>query len=204
MDPKEEKQLRRIIRKELENRERLRGDPVLPADGADVSDERRRIIEEEISKFYLDKGSYRPFTNEQGDVEWLTEGEFAERERQIPVDMEELEEGQRRVRMRIVLMSVLFFVVVVLLTIAMRDRYGNVQVISNVPGATIVLDGSPTEFLTDFKLQKLSPGAHLISIYKTGYVSDGPATMRVNLKAGKNEVVALKLQPQPPSEPRGR
>lgn len=202
MDPKEEKQLRGMIRKELENRERLRGTPISSSDGADVTDDRRRIIEEEISNFYLSKGGYKPFTNEQGDVEWLTDAEVSERERQIPVDMEELEEGQRRVRIRIVLMSVLFFAVVVLLLLAMRDRYGSVQVISNVPGATIILDGSPTEFLTDFKLQKLPPGAHLISIYKTGYVPEGPASMRVDLKAGESEIVAVKLKPKPPAEPR--
>lgn len=202
MNPKEEEQLRGMIRKELENRERLRDTPISSPDGADLSDDRRRIIEEEISNFYVTKGGFKPFTNEHGDVEWLTDAEASERKRQIPLDMEEVEEGQRRVRIRIVLMSMLFFVVVVLLLLAMRDRYGSIQVISNVPGATISLDGSPTEFLTDFKLQKLPPGAHLLSIYKAGYVPDGPASMRVGLKAGESEIVALKLKPKPPAEPR--
>jgi len=203
MDPQEEKQLRQLIRKELENREQLRHTPESP-DGEELTEERRRIIEEEIRNYYLNKGGHRPFTNEEGDVEWLTEPEIRERERQIPVDMEELEVGQRRVRMRMILLTGLFFLVIILLMLAMRDRYGSIQVISNVPGATIVLDGSPTEFLTDSKLSKLPPGAHLIAVTKPGYIADGPASLRVNLKAGVNEVVALKLIPQPAAEPRDR
>jgi hypothetical protein len=205
MDPREEQELRKLIRRELDNRERLHdtGGGLSP-DGMEINEERRRIIEAEIKSYYLGKGGYKPYENEQGDVEWLTEAEAVERERQIPVDMEELEVGQRRVRLRILMMTILAFVVVVLLIFAMRDQYGSIQVISNVPGATILLDGSPTEFLTDFKITKLPPGAHLIAIQKAGYVPDGPASRRVNLEVGKHEVVALQLKPQLPTEPRGQ
>ncbi len=205
MNKQEEQELRKLIRRELENRERLSSkEEDLSSDGPELSEERRRIIKEEISNFYLNKGGYKPFENEQGDVEWLTEAQARERERQIPVDMEELEDGQRRVRLRILTMIILAFVVLVLLLFAMRDRYGSVQVVSNVPGATIVLDGSPTEFQTDFKLSKLPPGAHLIAVQKAGYVPDGPASERINLGVGEHKVVALQLKPQPVSEPRGQ
>jgi hypothetical protein len=205
MDSREEQELRKLIRRELKNRESLRGTGgELSPGGTVLNEERRRIIEEEIRKFYLGKGGYKPYENENGDVEWLTESEAKERDRQIPVDMEELGEGQRRVRLRILMMTILAFVVVVLLIFAMRDRYGSIQIISNVPGATILLDGSPTEFLTDFKITKLPPGTHLIAIHKTGYVPDGPVSMRVNLTAGEHEVVALQLKPQSPTEPRGQ
>jgi len=205
MDSREEQELRKLIRRELKNRARLRGTGGgLSPDGTALNDERRRVIEEEIRKFYVGKGGYKPYENENGDVEWLSETEAHERDRQIPVEMEELEEGQHRVRMRILTMTILAMVVVVLLIVAMRDRYGSIQIISNAPGATILLDGSPTEFLTDYKLTKLPPGTHLIAIQKAGYVPDGPVSMRVNLTAGEHEVVALQLKPQPPMEPRGQ
>ncbi len=196
LDPREEEQLRQLIRKELENREKLRSRPVSHLGDGDLSEERQRVIKDEIAEFYRRRGGYEAITNEHGELEWLTEVEAREREQQIPVDMEELEEGQRRVRLRIVAMCVLFFAAVVLLFLTMRERSGSIQVVSNVPDATIILDGASTEFETDFKLEKLPVGPHLISITKPGYVPDGPASLRVELKAGKNEVVALKLKPQ--------
>ncbi len=198
MDPQEEKQLRKLIRKELEAREKLRGHSESPLEDETLSEERRRIIEDEIASFYQSRGGYKPVTNEHGEVEWLTDSEARERDQQIPVDMEELEVGQRRVRLRVLMISLLVFLGVVLLFFVMRDRTGSIQVISNVPNATILLDGSSTDFQTDFTLSKLPPGAHLISISKPGYVPDGEANVRVELRAGKNEVVTLRLRPQAP------
>ena len=203
MDEKEQEELRSLVRRELENRERLRSGGSLAGDGENISAERRRIIDDEIKKFYLSKGGFKPYENEDGDVEWLTEAEALERDRQIPIDMEELDEGQRKVRLKIVLMVGLAFLVFVLLLFAMRDRYGTIQVISNVPGATIILDGAATEFTTDSKLSRIRPGVHLVSIQKVGYSPDGPASLRVNVRAGKHEVAALRLKPQIASEPRG-
>ena len=199
MDPKEEKQLRSLIRKELEHREKLRSRSSSELDDGTLSDERRRVIEDEIASFYQSKGGYQPYTNESGEVEWLSNDEILEREQQIPVDMEELEEGQRRVRLRILLIGILSFLAVVLLFFVMRERTGSIQVLSNVPGATIVLDGAPTDFETDFTMSKLPAGPHLISISKPGYLPDGPTSLRVELRAGKSEIVALKLRPQVPS-----
>ena len=196
LDPKEEEQLRQLIRKELENRERLRRRTSSRLDDAALSEDRRRVIEDEIADFYRDKGGYKAVTNEHGDIEWLTEAEAREREQQIPVDMEELEVGQRRVRMRVVILSVLFFVAVMLMFIALSEKTGDIQVISNVPEAIIVLDGTSTEYHTDFKLERLSAGPHVISITKPGYVPDGPANVRIDLRAGKTEIAALKLTPK--------
>ena len=151
LDPREEEQLRQLIRKELENREKLRSRSVPQLGDGDISAERRRVIEDEIADFYRSRGGYLAVTNEHGEVEWLTDAEAREREQQIPVDMEELEEGQRRVRLRIVVLCALFFVAVVLVFVAMREKTGRIQVISNVPDATIILDGASTEFQTDFK-----------------------------------------------------
>lgn len=196
MDPREEQELRDLIRKELENRDRVRGEQFAeharPAD--QWSEERRRIIDEEIAAYYRARGGIRRYENEDGDVEWLTEAEIEEREKQIPVDMEELEVGQRRVRNRLVAFIVLAIVAVVLLFVLLRDRSGGVEVICNVP-ATIYLNGSPTEFQTDNRLSHLPVGPHVVSVARSGYVPDGIGSVRVDLRAGQTEIVVFKLKP---------
>ncbi|RPH94526.1 PEGA domain-containing protein [candidate division KSB1 bacterium] len=198
MDPREEEELRHLVRKELEARERMRrereSDLRVRREAGGLSVDRKRIIEAEIEDFYLSKG-YRRFENEDGELEWLSDEELREREGQLPIDMEELDVEQRRVRNRFILLAILGFLGVVLLFILMQDRTGSIQVISNIPGATVVLNGSPTEFLTDCRLEHVKAGPHMISISKYGYVPDGAANARVDLKAGHNEVVVLKLKP---------
>jgi hypothetical protein len=201
MDPREEEELRHLIRKELATREEMRGAQAgyqQVRHGSQVmSDERRQIIEDEIESYYLAKGGYQRVENEDGEVEWLTENELRERQGQIPVDMEELESGQRRVRNRLVLLIVLAFCAVMLLVVLMRDRTGSIQIICNVPDATIVLNGSATELHTNSRLDRVPVGPQMISVMKFGYVPDGPANARVELRAGGNEIVSLKLKPAP-------
>lgn len=198
MDPREEEELRQLIRRELENRERLREQPgsePAPRWSEHASEERRRVIEEEIERFYQSKGGYRRFENEEGDVEWLTEVEILERERQIPVDMEELEVGQRRVRNRLIASVILAVLGMVLLMVLLHERTGSIQVICNEPGATVHLNGSATDFVTDTWLRNLPAGPHLVSVTKYGFTADSQATRRVDLRAGETEVVILKLKP---------
>ncbi|MBU0509613.1 hypothetical protein KKH27_12365 [bacterium] len=199
MDPREEEELRQLIRRELENRERLReeqgGAPAGPRWAAPLSEDRQRIIEEEIESFYRAKGGYRRFVNEDGEAEWLTEAEIYEREHQIPVDMEELEVGQKRVRNRLIVSVFLVIAGIVLLLILLRDRSGSIQVICNVPGATIHLNGSPTEYVTDAWLRHLPAGPHLVSVSKYGFITDGDANRKVQVRAGSEEAVVLTLKP---------
>ncbi|MFZ5432827.1 MAG: carboxypeptidase-like regulatory domain-containing protein [Calditrichota bacterium] len=198
MDPREEEELRRLIRKELENRERLRdkhGEAERRQWTEDFSDERQRVIEEEIAAFYRSKGGYQRYENEDGEIEWLTDAEIREREQQIPVDIEELEVGQRQVRNRLIASVFLVVIVIALLMIVLRDKTGSVQVICNVPDAQISLNGSTTEYVTDAKLRNLPAGPHLISVSKYGYVPDGTASKRVDVRANHSEVVIFKLKP---------
>lgn len=199
MDSREEEELRHLIRKELQSREQMNGDQAgyrHVRHGSQVlSEDRRRIIEDEIESYYLAKGGYHRMENEDGEIEWLTDAELQEREGQIPVDMEELEVGQRRIRNRLVLLIVLGFCTLALLIVLMRDRTGTIQVICNIPGATILLNGSPTDLHTDAPLNRIPVGPHMISVFKYGYVSDGAANAKVDLRAGQVEIVRLKLKP---------
>jgi hypothetical protein len=198
VDRAEEQRLRDLIRSELENREKLRSgiaeDIRHRRTEAGEADERRRIVDDEIRRYYESKGGYREWVNDDGDTEWLTVEEIAEREKQIPVDMEELEEGQRHVRNRVVLLSVLLFLGLVMIFFALREKTGSIQVISNEPGATILLNGVPTEYTTDFTLEGLQAGVHLISLNKFGYEADGLHSARVKVTPGEDQVVVLKLK----------
>jgi hypothetical protein len=205
MDPREEDELRQLIRKELESREELRKQRTRLATGVpEMNEERRKVIEAEIEAFYRARGGYLRVENEEGEVEWLSEQELSERERQIPVDMEELEEGQRRVRWRMVALIALGFICLILLFFILHDSTGTIQVICNIPGATITIDGSATEFVTDARLDHLRAGPHLITVSKFGYVPDGQRAARVDLKPDGSAVVTLKLKPGSGNDTLGR
>jgi hypothetical protein len=199
MDPREAEELRNLVRRELEARERLhsqrRGDLRARHEAGGLSAERRRIIEEEVEAFYRGKG-YRRYESEEGEVEWLSEDELLERERQLPVDMEELSVEQRRVRNRFVFILLLIFCAVVLLFLLVRERTGSLQVLCNVQGSTVHLNGSATDFATDCRIDHLTTGPLLVSVAKYGYVPDGPAGVRVNIRGRDTEVVILRLKPQ--------
>jgi hypothetical protein len=198
MDSNEEQRLRELVRRELEARERMKAPDVSPqsAQWNQADQERQKIIADEIRRFYEARGNFQSFTNEEGEVEWLTAEEIAERQKQIPVDVEELEEGQKHVRVHFVVIALLGFLILALLIFAMRERTGSVQVISSVPGATILLDGIATEFRTDYMLRDLSPGTHLISVQKSGYGIAGDPARRIEVEAGEEVIVIFELQPR--------
>lgn len=198
MEHSEEQRLRELIRKELEAREEMRDKERLIAPTVPVMNEaeRQRIIDDEIRKFYTTRGNYRQYENEDGEVEWLTEQEIADRERQIPVDVEELEAGQRHVRNRFLLIAVMAFLSVALMIFALRERHGSVQVLSNVEGAVIVLNGQPTEFRTDNVLRDLVPGTHVVTVMKTGYGVVGDPARKIEVRAGEEEVLVFQLEPK--------
>ncbi len=49
--------------------------------------------------------------------------------------------------------------------------HGLVEVSSNIPGADILIDGQSSGYLTDYILDKMSLGAHVISLQKNGYIA---------------------------------
>jgi hypothetical protein len=199
IDPHEEEELRNLVRRELEARDRMQSERTddlrARRESGGFSEERRGIIEEEVEAFYRQKG-YRRYESDDGEVEWLSDEELREREGQLPVDMEELTVEQRRVRNRFIFILLLAFCGAVLLFVLLRDRTGSLQIVCNVPGATVHLNGSPTEFVTDCRMEHLPVGPILISVSKYGYLSDGPSARRVNVRSGQSEVVVLKLKPQ--------
>lgn len=198
IDHNEEQRLRELVRRELEAREELKSKEKSNEVKLTTIDEleRQRIIDEEIKQFYHTRGDYRQVENEDGELEWLTIEEIEDREKQIPVDIEELEVGQRQVRNNILLISLTVFVGIVLMFFALRQRHGNIQVHSNIEGATIVLDGVPTEFKTDNVLRDLPPGTHIVSVAKSGFGIVGDGTRRVDLKPGAEEVLVFTLAPR--------
>jgi hypothetical protein len=206
LDKREELKLRELIRKELEARhavEGLDGESGERRATGGMSEERRRMIEEEVAAFHRKRGDTRQYVNDEGDVEWLTEAEIIEREKQLPVDIEELEIGQRKVRNRVVLLSLLLFAGLALMFVSLREETGSVQVICNIPQATIYLNGAPTEYTTDRKLEGLTPGSHIISVAKLGYLVKGERSQRIMISASSPEIVVFRLEPRNEQNIRG-
>lgn len=198
IDNNEEQRLRDLVRKELEAREELRSKEKAGEVRLTTIDEleRKRIIEDEIQRYYTARGDYKQIENEDGELEWITAAEAAEREKQIPVDIEELEEGQKKVRNNIVLIAIFAFIGVALMIFALQQRHGSIQVLANVDGATIILNGMPTEFRTDNILRDLAPGIHIVSVSKDGFGIVGDPARRIELKAGSEEVLVFQLEPK--------
>lgn len=201
LDPRDEEELRKFVRRELEAREQLKesvdDDRRFRAVVGEVSDERRSIIDEEIRRFYAARGDVREWENEDGETEWLTEAQISEREAQIPVDEEELEAGQRTMRIRVLMMSGLFVLGMILLFFILRERTGSLQVVSNIQGASILLDGAPTELVTDAILPRLPTGPHLIALEKPGFIIDGPPSIRVDIRPGEEAIVTMQMKLNP-------
>lgn len=49
--------------------------------------------------------------------------------------------------------------------------YGLIEVSSNIPGADIIIDGQSSGYMTDYIMDKMSLGSHVISLQKDGYTA---------------------------------
>ena len=74
--------------------------------------------------------------------------------------------------------------------------YGSLQVSSNVEGAEIAVDNVPTGQKTPHLFSHdISTGAHLISIFKSGYSNDSPAKQLVNISTIDTISLVFNLSP---------
>ena len=101
--PLSEEEVRKLVQREIAQRERLREQEKQMQDDRDRAveeiDRHRRIIEEEKRKYYESHPDYHEYINEMGEVEWLTTEEMREREQLFDDEIEELETGKKRALM---------------------------------------------------------------------------------------------------------
>jgi len=99
-----------------------------------------------------------------------------------------------------VLTFIQFLVVLLLVGCGQKDpivaggETGSIFVTSSVDGATISLDGLPTEKVTPDTLKDIPVGDHEVSVEKTGYESD-PSSLNVTVEVGKVKTASFTLTP---------
>lgn len=200
-----EEELRRTIRAEIEERERQRKESFrqrMAHEAAQVEAERRRqIYQEELRKFYSSRPGYREVIGEDGEVDWIPEEEASQSGMLFDEVLED--PGVARKRMKIVIGFAAFLIVAVIasLFIILYEGTGTIQVLSNIEGARVILDGVPLSHNTDALLEEIPAGEHVITVEKDGYRIEGDMVRKIELKGGQKEVVSFTLVPETTTEP---
>jgi hypothetical protein len=202
LTPEEEKKLRQEIRKQLEERDRKEKESeISEAEEKRLLLEkrlRRKIKEEEEEKFYSERGYVR-YLNRHGETEWLTpyEAERRNNSRRSKKSRSRSSHRYQRKRNLIINFTLLFsalaiFVILYKLDIGSGVKTGTISVNSDIPGATIYLDGELLEKVTPDTLVDIQEGRHFVVIYKQGH-SATPPIQRVYVTPGKMIVTDFAL-----------
>ena len=188
-----DEEIRKLVQREISEREKLRAQERTVSQqrtsDKDEIERQKRIIDEERRKYYESNLNYQEFINEAGEIEWLTKEEIREREGLFDDEMEELESGKKRAQFLLFTMFALFICTVVVIIALLSEKTGSIQVISNVKGASIFLDSSPSEQKTDAIFTDIPIGKHVISVEMPSYKIVGDLSQQVNLSANEREIV---------------
>ena len=195
---KSDEEIRKLVQHEISEREKLRAQERTVSEqrtsGKDDIDRQKKIIEEERRKYYDSNPDYQEYTNEAGEIEWLTKEEIREREGLFDDEMEELESGKKRAQFLLFSMFALFICTVLVIYALLSEKTGSIQVISSVKGASIFLDSFLAEQKTDAIFSDIPVGKHVVSVEMSGYKIVGDPSQQVNLSSNEREIVIFVLE----------
>ncbi|KPL07253.1 hypothetical protein AMJ86_05040 [bacterium SM23_57] len=77
------------------------------------------------------------------------------------------------------------------------NRTGDLAIVSNPPGARVLLNLEPTMYLTDTLIAELPEGKYSVTLEMKGYVAD-PFVQVVHLQRNRLSAVSFDLKPAPP------
>lgn len=200
-----EEELRHTIRAEIEQREHQRKESFkqrMVHQAAQVEAERRRqIYQEELRKFYSNRPGYREVIAEDGEVDWVPEEETSQNGVLFDEVLEDPSVARKRMKIVVSFAAFLIVAVVASLFIFLYEGTGTIQVLSNVEGARVILDGVPLSHSTDALIEEIPAGEHVITVEKAGYRIVGDLVRKIELKGGQKEVVSFTLVPEASAEP---
>jgi hypothetical protein len=202
MEPSQEARIREEVRRQIEEadqrrvaeeNERRQAEDLFQREQA-----RRRIMAEEARAYYQNSPDYFEYVNENGDTEWLTRKQILAREGYFDYEenVENLEEGRRRIWVRLAAWLGLGAVALSLVFWYLLDDRGTVVVLSNVSGASIFVDGQDTGRTTDARLE-LSPGEHLLELRQAGYLPADKPFEVIQLAPRAQLDLTIRLRPLP-------
>jgi hypothetical protein len=202
--PRDEEELRRQIRSEIEQRDKQRQQVTKNRDSARSAnleaEKRRRIYQDELRKYYQDKAGYREIIRDDGEVDWVPEAEAQQAAELFDEVLEDPDEARSRMKWFIILGSIVVVVFIALMYFILHERTGIVQVRSNVPRAQIILDTTPLDRFTDEVIKEVPTGEHVITVALNGYKVQG-SPVKFKLKGGETEIFNFTLIPDTTAKP---
>jgi len=112
-----------------------------------------------------------------------------------PTDEEKaVERGKLMVLVRFALSGALLLIILGILLFIFAEPPGKVYVISNIPGAVIVVDSYPTEFTTNALLEEVPPGEHLITVEKSGFRIIGDFFIKIQVSSNRCDTLYFFLE----------
>lgn len=205
--PENDEELRRQIRKEIEERDKLRQRQQERHESARSvnaeAEKRRRIYQEEIRKYYQNRPGYREIVREDGEVDWVPENEAALSEQLFDEVLEDPDVAKKRMKIFLFLSAVFILLIIAGLYSILHQPNGTIIVECNVPDAQIVLDTDKLNLYANATLAEIPAGEHVVTVVKPGYRIEGDPIRKVELKGGKTITLSFVLQPEDSPEDPG-
>jgi hypothetical protein len=205
--PRDEEELRRQIRAEIEQKDQQRQQVTKARDSVrsanDEAEKRRRIYQDELRKYYQDKPGYREIVRDDGEVDWVPEAEARQAAELFDEVLEDPDEARGRMKWFITLVGIVVVVFIALMYFVLHDRTGVIQVSSNIPRAQVILDTTPLDRFTDDVIKEVPTGEHVITVALNGYkVQSGPVKFKLN--GGETKIFSFVLLPDTTAKPVGQ
>ncbi len=197
----EEDRLRAEIRRELEEEESRRraAEEEKRAHERLLEEQRmrQRIREEEKQRLFQDSGEHQRYVNEEGEVEWLTSKQIQRREGYFDYEekVEDIEGGRRTVLRRWFAGGLVLCLLGWLAWTYIQPDRATLDVVSNIPGAAIWVDGQFSGEQTDARLD-LAAGEHFVEVRLPGYRCEG-GLQHTRLDGGEHQVLSFRLVADP-------
>jgi len=196
-----EEKARQLIREELMRREEQRRSRINVHEqyklGTEDEEKLMRIQREEERAFYKNSKDHFEYVNEVGEIEFLTRDEIRAREGYFDYEqqVENIDDEKKRVLKKLFVVIAGVFVFLFLLFLYMQPDVGQLAVVSNIQGASIVLDGQETGSVTNDILPDLSAGEHLVTLQKFGYMVKGDYVKTVQIRRNHETSILLEMIP---------
>ncbi|RJP81330.1 MAG: PEGA domain-containing protein [Candidatus Zixiibacteriota bacterium] len=204
----DDEELRQSIRREIEERDRQRHEQNEKRESVRSAnaeaEKRRRIYQEELRRYYQDKPGYREVIRDDGEVDWVPEAEVRHNAALFDEVLEDPDVARKKMRYVLLASAGVLAILAAVIFAFLSEGSGNIQVITNVPGAQIIIDGQPRDLLTDAVIEEEPAGEHYVTVALEGYRIQGQPVRRVDLKGGKTEVLHFNLAPAPADSIVGR
>ncbi len=195
----DEEDLRRQIRAEIAERDRLRqkADHQRETEkSASVeAEKRRRIYQEELKKYYQDRPGYRQIVRDDGEVDWVPEAEVRHNAKLFDEVLEDPDTARSRMKWVLSLSGLVVLIVIVVMYLVLHERTGSIQVTSNVPGAQVILDDVRLDQFTDITVKEIPAGKHVVTVNLKGYKVQGESVRQIQLRGGQLEPLSFILLP---------